>query len=723
MATLILGGIGSLIGGPIGGALGALGGRQIDAAIIGGPTRDGARLKDLSITTSSYGTPMARHFGRMRTAGSIIWSTEMAENRETSGGKGKPKVTTFSYSTSLAVAIASRPIIDIGRIWADGNLLRGAAGDLKVGGAMRLYHGHGDQPVDPLIAAAEGPSCPAFRNRAYVVFEDLQLEDFGNRIPALSFEVFADPDDFALADLAQPHIENLSSNRSLSGLSGISYEGGRLGDVFATLAELYPSAADAAGNGLEVLAIDPAEPPYRLEGTPVVPSGSDGFGTRQGRAGSRKDDARGIPPAMRYYDTARDYQPGVQRVSGRATNADSGTFEFPAALDAQAARTLIQSANGRAKAQRETLRWRIAELDPDIGPGRLVRLPDVTGTWLVESWEWREGGVELGLVRQAVPVVSDPASEPGFLPNPADGISLPTWLRAFELPWDGLGFANGRQLFAAAATGNAQWAGAALYAERGGRLEPVGTTGRGQAVMGELASAAGPSPALLFEPDARLEIELAASHMAFTAADLVTLAAGKNRLLIGDEVMQFAQAERLTETRWEVCGLLRGRAGTEPAANTGQPVGSSVTLLDAGLLSLGDAMGLDGPESPVAAIGRGDAEPVIAPVENPGLGAQPLVPVHARRQTLANGEVSLTWIRRSRGVWTWDSAIETPINESFERYVVGIGPPDAPVASWELSEPLVNLGAATVAANSGQIVWVRQIGNTQASHPLFLTIL
>lgn len=145
--------------------------------------------------------------------------------------------------------------------------------------------------------------------------------------------------------------------------------------------------------------------------------------------------------------------------------------------------------------------------------------------------------------------------------------------------------------------------------------------------------------------------------------------------------------------------------------------------LEMDLLSLGDAMGLDGPESPVAAIGRGDAEPVIAPVEKPGLGAQPLVPVHARRQTLANGDVSLTWIRRARGVWTWDSAIETPINESFERYVVGIGPPDAPVASWELSEPLIILGAATVAANSGQVVWVRQISNTQASHPLFLTIL
>ena len=50
------------------------------------------------------------------------------------GGKGKPKVTTYSYTASFAVALASRPIAGIGRIWADGNLLRGAAGDLKTGG-------------------------------------------------------------------------------------------------------------------------------------------------------------------------------------------------------------------------------------------------------------------------------------------------------------------------------------------------------------------------------------------------------------------------------------------------------------------------------------------------------------------------------------------------------------------------------------------------------------
>ena len=58
MATLVLGAVGTLVGGPLGGALGALAGRQIDGAIIGSPKREGPRLDELKVTTSSYRQPI-----------------------------------------------------------------------------------------------------------------------------------------------------------------------------------------------------------------------------------------------------------------------------------------------------------------------------------------------------------------------------------------------------------------------------------------------------------------------------------------------------------------------------------------------------------------------------------------------------------------------------------------------------------------------------------------
>ncbi len=162
MATLVLGAVGTLVGGPLGGAIGTLVGRQVDAAVIGGASREGPRLKDLAISTSTYGQPIARHYGQMRVAGTIIWSTDLVENEDTSGGgKGKPKTTNYSYSVSMAVALSSRPIAAMGRIWADGNLLRGAAGDLKTGGEVRFYAGHADQQADPLMAAALGCRLPS----------------------------------------------------------------------------------------------------------------------------------------------------------------------------------------------------------------------------------------------------------------------------------------------------------------------------------------------------------------------------------------------------------------------------------------------------------------------------------------------------------------------------------------------------------------------------------
>jgi hypothetical protein len=55
---------------------------------------------------------------------------------------------------------------------------------------LRIYTGTQTQVADSLIAATEGAAnTPAFRGTAYVVFEGLQLADFGNMLPQFSFMV------------------------------------------------------------------------------------------------------------------------------------------------------------------------------------------------------------------------------------------------------------------------------------------------------------------------------------------------------------------------------------------------------------------------------------------------------------------------------------------------------------------------------------------------------
>lgn len=144
MATLVLNAVGQKIGGPIGGAIGSLVGQRIDQTIFGGKVREGPRLTELDIQLSSYGSEIPAIFGVMRVAGTVIWATDLIERRTKSGGKGRPSTVNYSYSVSIAVAVSSRPIKSIGRIWAEGNLLRGGGGDLKVDTQFRFHAGHKD---------------------------------------------------------------------------------------------------------------------------------------------------------------------------------------------------------------------------------------------------------------------------------------------------------------------------------------------------------------------------------------------------------------------------------------------------------------------------------------------------------------------------------------------------------------------------------------------------
>jgi hypothetical protein len=210
MAALVLSVAGAAAGsvfGPAGAMAGRLAGALIGNAIdqsLFGPgdkTRsvEGPRLADLDVMASTEGAPIARVYGRVRLSGQVIWATNLEEVVTTrvesgsSGGGGKglgggPTVTTstttYAYFANFAVGLAEGEIGRIGRVWADGKPL-----DMS-GLTVRTYIGSETQTPDALIVAKEGEgNAPAYRGVAYIVFERLPLENFGNRIPQLSFEI------------------------------------------------------------------------------------------------------------------------------------------------------------------------------------------------------------------------------------------------------------------------------------------------------------------------------------------------------------------------------------------------------------------------------------------------------------------------------------------------------------------------------------------------------
>ena len=164
---------------------------------------EGPRLQTVHIQSSQDGAPMARVYGRARIAGQVIWAARVKEiaTEEKRGGKGGPTNRSYSYTISFAVGLCQGEILDVGQIWANGQPLQ--TKDINT----RLYKGTDDQPADPLIAEIEGGEVPAFRGTAYMVFEDMPLDEFGARLPQLNFEIIRAPkrtnDAARLEDLVQ----------------------------------------------------------------------------------------------------------------------------------------------------------------------------------------------------------------------------------------------------------------------------------------------------------------------------------------------------------------------------------------------------------------------------------------------------------------------------------------------------------------------------------------
>ncbi|MFV0473522.1 MAG: glycoside hydrolase TIM-barrel-like domain-containing protein [Pikeienuella sp.] len=204
MATMVLSAAGSSIGGAMGGsfmgiaastlgrAAGGVAGAMIDQKLLGQGSRSvpTGRLERIRFQNAGEGEPIPRLFGLMRVGGQVIWASRFAEHVDESreGGKGGgPTRRNYRYSVSFAVALCEGRIQRIGRVWADGTEI--SLSDYR----HRLHRGGENQRPDALIEAIEG-AAPAYRGIAYIVFEDMPLAPFGNRVPQLNIEVWREPE-------------------------------------------------------------------------------------------------------------------------------------------------------------------------------------------------------------------------------------------------------------------------------------------------------------------------------------------------------------------------------------------------------------------------------------------------------------------------------------------------------------------------------------------------
>ncbi|MEO7177601.1 MAG: phage tail protein [Allosphingosinicella sp.] len=723
MATLLLTAAGTAVGGPIGGAIGALVGQQIDGRLFAPRPRQGPRLGELAVQVSSYGSQIPKLFGTMRVAGTVIWATDLKEERSKSGGKGQPKTVNYSYSANFAVALSGRRILAVRRIWADGKLLRGAAGDFKTATGYRLHPGGEEQSVDPLIAAVEGVGqAPAYRGMAYAVFEDFQLADYGNRIPSLTFEVEADSGSVSVGAVAAALGEGLTALGESTPLRGYAAGGDSVRAAIAVLAELEPLSLVDDG---EDLAIASGAGPQATIAASELGAAAPGAGGRSEWL-RRSGDSVPAEASLAYYDPARDYQTGLQRATRPGSALLSDRRAVAAALDATTAKALAGRRLERLWAARRSAKVNTGWSRLGLAAGRQVRIGGRPGLWKIARWTLDRMVLTLELtgVPGTAPAPAGEAS-PGRPVDQPDLIHGATTLRLLDLPLLSEELPGRPRLLAAAAGSEPGWRRAELSAsfDGGARWAAAGATAPA-AVLGIAIGAPAAAGSALIDERSSIEVELLNEAMWLESRGDAALADGANLASLGDELIQFGIAEPLGERRFRLSRLLRGRRGTEWACGLHAP-GEPFVLIEAESLAIVDApLGSLGGEARLLAQGLGDPEGVLAVRTLTGEALRPPSPVHLRARRLVNGDLALDWARRSRSGWVWLSGSDTPLGEESESYRLTLAG-EGFERSLTVAAPACLYTAAEQAADglAGPLaVEVVQLGTSAPSRPASLVI-
>ncbi len=691
MATLVLGVTGGIVAGNVGALIGVGIGRGIDRHLFGPKRPRGEPLNDgIGLQDSNYGRPIPLIYGRARVAGHVIWASERREERDNGGdrrGKGggaRRAGGRVSHSVSFAVALSSRPILRVERIWADGKLLRDADGNLLVPVTIRTHPGDETQQADPLIEAHEGAGeAPDLRGLAHVVFEDLPLGEFANRIPNLTFEVVADEPatlDRLLIDIA-----------ARAGVPATASPG--LAETFEGLAITHDADASRILEaidgtfGFTIVERDGGIAFTALDEGAVLSPADEQWGARPAGSGPvarlrrEREDGHRLPQGvdLRFLDAERDFQPGLQRARRQRTAARRiETIDSPF--------TLVPARARRCADWQLVRRWQrqtrlgaglpLAEIAIETGD-RLALPADLGGgEMLVESLRFENGH----LIVEGFPFEASawPTNDPRAASEPFAPVALPPGgvTRVHFLDFPGLvGEGAVLSLPVAMAGPSPSWRGGALLASRdaGESYETVARTDL-PAIIGDVLEAPGTGPAAFWDEGGRIRVRLLRGEATLESRSPLAILNGANLARVGDELIQFREALLQSDGSYLLRGLLRGRHGTEHAI-ADHRAGEPFVLVDGG--------GLVDVPLPSDAIGREILFKAVGvhddPLATAGATAvfaadalRPLSPVHVRGRRLANGDIEIGWIRRTRLAGGWLDGADVPLGEEKEAYELDI---------------------------------------------------
>ena len=391
----------------------------------------------------------------------------------------------------------------------------------------------------------------------------------------------------------------------------------------------------------------------------------------------RRLDMSFADPALDFQTNTQSFQRTQQTV---ATRADK-VLRMPLAMSASEAAQRVERIGAETWLARTHYEFSVSRRHARLSPGDVVSVSTggIVATMRIDALDQGADGV-LRLRGTAVDAAfqTSAASGAAALGVPMQSIALagPSRLFLLDIPLlrdaeEGLGI-----YLAAGAAGEEAWPGASILKSADGEAFDTPflfVPATRNVVHGVAGSVLPDHGACTWDRSSSLTVRLVRGTLA-SAAELAVLN-GANALLVGDEILQFANAVMNADGSYALSTFLRGRRGTE-WATAGHTAGERVILLTEQTLSR-----VNLPDSDLGAtrfyrgvtLGGLLSESVERSLVLAGRALMPYAPADLRGTRGGSPlDWSLSWKRRTRLGGAWKDAVDVPLGEDSEAYEVDI---------------------------------------------------
>ena len=392
--------------------------------------------------------------------------------------------------------------------------------------------------------------------------------------------------------------------------------------------------------------------------------------------------------AVRFIDYDRNYATSVQKVSTRKQPKNAITIDADFALNPETAK---EAAERKLLQMLNELSIFTFVLPPKylfVEPGDVIKLVDGDQSFeiLVTETIKRKDNCQECIGIDYFPEVYSTATKPTSPPLPdntfteVSSTSI-TFISPPLLPW----FSDELGIFFAVKRDNPdkKWDGVSFYVslDDGVSFHYVGSL-RAYSVVGVTDNTLSPAKSTVIDRKNELIVTLYEGELSSISDD--AFFGYGNLAIVNGEVIQFRDVELVGPKQYKISHLLRGLYGTEDQIGQ-HSVGDPFVLLSPNSTFF-YPLPLDFIEKEiivkVVTFGENIEDAITYRIKPPIRHLQPLSPVHVNAFKKSNGDIVISWIRRTRVGGEWKAYADVPLGEEKELYDIQIFSGSSVVRYW-----------------------------------------